>query len=290
VSIFFAWRKKADERNSLQMKPNPSWHDQAVTHWLMINRMAQRRFPHGELAEEAALFVMDKLAEDNWRRLNAFTGQSTLATYIGALTLRLLEDFARSRYGRIKPPQWVRRLGGIWETLFRLLCLERYTPAEAVAILEARQACAPATAEKAAYQLLGEIPSCGAHRGEETGLPEDLPAEAEEISKPQQQMEQEEREQVLESLGRIVFAHARSTEATPLMERMLAVPIRLEPRERLLLKLCFRDGLSVAEAGRMLGYNRHQAHGRLRRLLDRLRGDLAAAGLDQEIRLLLADR
>ena len=110
-----------------------SWREQALAHWEMINRMAGRRFVQAELAEEAALYVMDGLAQDDWSRLRAFTGRSTLATYIGALTLRLLEDFARTRFGRVKPPLWIRRLGGIWMTLFRLLCLERFSPDEAVA-------------------------------------------------------------------------------------------------------------------------------------------------------------
>ena len=46
-------------------------------------------------------------------------------------------------------------------------------------------------------------------------------------------------------------------------------------------------GMAVAEAGRMLGWNRHQVHGRLRRLLARLQQDFAAAGLDEELRQLL---
>jgi DNA-directed RNA polymerase specialized sigma24 family protein len=72
-----------------------------------------------------------------------------------------------------------------------------------------------------------------------------------------------------------------------LLEKVLHADISLEPRERLLLKLCFREGVAVAEAGRMLGWNRHQVHGRLRRLLERLRRDFTDAGLDQELRLLL---
>ena len=111
------------------------WQQQALAHWDMINRMAGRRFQQAVLAEEAALFVMDGLARDDWQRLQAFTGRATLATYVGALTLRLLEDFARIRFGRVKPPLWIQRLGGIWLTLFRLLCLERFSPDEAVAII-----------------------------------------------------------------------------------------------------------------------------------------------------------
>ena len=255
----------------------------------MINRMAGRRFPQGELAEEAALFVMDKLAEDDWRRLRAFTGQSTLPTYIGALTFRLLEDFSRIRFGRLKPPLWVRRLGGIWETLFRLLCLERFSPAEAMEILSTRQACSAFVAEQAAYQLLGEIPHCGSYQGEQTELADDLPDTDEQCvgSQPEQQLEQEEREQCLAALGSIVFEESDPAHTPQLLEKVLRADIILEPRERLLLKLCFREGVAVAEAGRMLGWNRHQVHGRLRRLLERLRRDFTDAGMDQELRLLL---
>lgn len=261
---------------------------QATTHWPLINRLAARRFAQETLAEEAALFVMDKLAEEDWRRLRAFTGRSTLATYIGALTLRLLEDFARQRFGRLKAPAWIRRLGGIWETLFRLLCIERLGPDAAVAQLTTRQSCATVTAEQAAYQMLGEIPSCGSHRGEEVEMPEDLPIDAEEgLSQPEEQLETAEREQCLHVLGRVLFAGEESAIDAPRLERLLGPRINLEPRERLLLKLCFRDGLAVAEAGRMLGWNENQAHGRLRRLLERLRQDFAEAGLEEELRLLL---
>ena len=72
-----------------------------------------------------------------------------------------------------------------------------------------------------------------------------------------------------------------------LLARMSAAGLRLESRERLLLQLCYRDGVAVTEAGRMLGWNRFQTHGRLRRLLERLRQDLHRVGLDQELRLLL---
>ena len=266
-----------------------TWKEQALGQWEAINRMARRRFPQAELAEEAALFVMDQLAEDDFRRLQAFAGRSSLATYIAALTLRGLEDFARSRFGRVTPPLWVRRLGGIWLQLFRLLCLERHSPDEAVAILTSRQPTAARTAEEAAWHLLGEIPSCGEHRGEQTTLDEEIvpPGTEEDESEQERTLEEAERQQLFAALGRIVFGEAGEAVDPRLLARVSEAAISLEPRERLLLALCFRDGVAVAEAGRMLGWNRHQAHGRLRRLLERLRQDLARAGLDQELHLLL---
>ncbi len=267
---------------------NP-WQKQALAHWDQINRMAGRRFQQAALAEEAALFVMDGLARDDWRRLQAFTGRSTLATYMGALTLRLLEDFARVRFGRVTAPRWIRRLGGIWLMLFRLLCLERFSPDEAVALVGNRHPSTAQAAEKAAYHILGEIPSCGEHQGEATEFCEEttLPPSEEDCSVQEHQLEQKQRTQLFAILGRILFDATHKDMAPRLLERLTGAEISLTPQERLLLQLCYRDGVAVAEAGRMLGLNRHQVHGRLRRLLDRLRQDFAAAGLEEELRLLL---
>jgi DNA-directed RNA polymerase specialized sigma24 family protein len=267
---------------------NP-WQQQALAHWETINRLAERRFPQGGLAEEAALFVMDRLADDDWQRLRLFGGRSTLATYIAALTLRLLEDFARARFGRVKPPLWIRRLGGLWLTLFRLLCLERFSPFEAVAVIGNRQPDQMRTAEEAAYKILGELPHCGAHRGAEVEFDEAtvLPDGEADCSRQEHQLEQEERHTLFTVLGRVLFDDLADEIDPHLLERLGEVQFDLQPKERLLLKLCYRDGVAVAEAGRMLGWNRFQAHGCLRRLLARLRHNLARAGLDQELRLLL---
>ena len=267
---------------------NP-WQKQATAHWELINRLAGRRFPQQEIAEEAALFVMDGLSHDDWRRLRSFEERSSWPTFIATLTLRLLEDFSRHRFGRVQPPLWVRRLGGIWTTLFRLLCLERYSPSEAAHMIADRYPGQTQTAEEAAYRLLGEIPNCGERRGEQAEFDENItPAASEEdCSVQEQDLEQDERNQMLAALGRILFDGSGSEAAPRLMQRLMDNPLNLEPKDRLLLKLCYRDGVGVAEAGRMLGWNRHQVHGRLRRLLARLRQQVAEAGVEEELRLLL---
>ncbi|WP_310600768.1 hypothetical protein [Desulfobulbus sp.] len=269
---------------------NP-WQQQAMAHWQAVNRLAARRFPQGAMAEEAALFVMEGLARDDWRRLRAFAGRSTLTTYIVALTLRLLEDFARKRFGRSKPPAWIRRLGGIWLTLFRLLCLERLAPGEAAAMAGNGLPGPVRAAEEAAYRILGEIPDCGARSGESVGLDETtvLPGTEDDCSHQEERLAREERHRLFAVLGRLLFDGNIGGEIDPrLLERLATIALPLTPEERLLLKLCYRDGVAVAEAGRLLGWNRHQTHGRLRRLLARLRQDLAEVGLEEELRLLLS--
>ncbi len=142
--------------------------------------MAARRFGEGVLAEEAALAVIDGLKADNWHRLRAYNEQATLTTFVRTLTVRLLEDFARKRFGRVRPPLWVKTFGGIWEKLFTALCLERLPVAEAVEIVLQRQTDAgKKEIESAAYDLLARIPDCGMHQGLEVAYEEENSSDGE---------------------------------------------------------------------------------------------------------------
>ncbi|HBT97632.1 MAG TPA: hypothetical protein DEB25_08405 [Desulfobulbaceae bacterium] len=68
-----------------------------------------------------------------------------------------------------------------------------------------------------------------------------------------------------------------------------AMNISISSEERLFLKMCYQDGLTVTRAGRLLGMGRFQAASRMRRLLERLRREFERAGLYREILLLLRD-
>ncbi|MCF8055009.1 MAG: hypothetical protein K9K37_00025 [Desulfocapsa sp.] len=108
------------------------WKQKVLSHWDLINRLAVRRFGTLPLAEEAALFVMDSLAADSWQRLQGHTGKGSFKSYLASLSWRLLEDFSRKRFGRVRPPLWIKKLGGIWPLLFSLLCLQRLSLPDAV--------------------------------------------------------------------------------------------------------------------------------------------------------------
>ena len=103
------------------------WKKKTLAHWDLINRLAVRRFGTATLAEEAALFVMNGLAADSWHRVKAHTGKGSFKSFLASLSWRLLEDFSRKRFGRVRPPLWIKKLGGIWSLLFSLLCLERFS-------------------------------------------------------------------------------------------------------------------------------------------------------------------
>lgn len=254
--------------------------------------MATRRFGEGALAEEAALAVIDGFKVDNWHRLRAYNEQATFATFVRTLTARLLEDFARKRFGRVRPPLWVKTFGGIWEKLFTALCLERLPVTEAVEVVWQRQMAARKTEiESAAYQLLARIPDCGMHQGLEVAYEEansaysGLGHHGESI--PDRSFEEQQKRELLQSIFQLVLGEKELEISQGLLKKINQLEISLSPEEKLLFKLCYQDGLPVAKAGEMLGMSRFQAHGKKRRLIKRLKEEFERTGLAQDIRPLL---
>ena len=251
-----------------------------------INRLAARRFSNPALAEEAALFVLEALERDDWQRVRSFSGQGAFTVYLASLTWRLLEDFARRRFGRRQAPLWIRALGGIHTLLFRLLCLERHSLTEAVELAAQRQHRPnPAEIESAAHLILEKIIDCRAHQALEVDL-----GEADGCSQAGSafsRFEAEDRDCFLEALFAGVFDREDGGRRAAAHAALGRLDLELSGEERLLLKLCFQDGLSVSRAGGLLGLNRHQAHGRLRRLLARLGDAFDKAGIADELRELL---
>ena len=266
------------------------WKENVMSHWGLINRLAGRRFARDVIAEEAALFVINRLEVNDWQRLKGYEGKASLTTYLSTLTFRLLEDFARKKFGRLRPPLWIRNLGGIWELLFRFLCQERLPLQEAVEHVRDRRPLEErAVLEDSARTIQARVTDCGRHQAREVPLDEEHDCCGADAEPQQQRLEETERDLFFAALFKGVLGMDGDPGITGSLARVLSAGVHLAAEERLLLKMCYRDNLGVAEAGRMLGMNRHRVHGRLRRLLARLRDDFERAGISREVRVLLEE-
>lgn len=266
--------------------------DWALRHWHLVDRLAHRRFRDETAAQEASLFVMDTMGGDDWRRLREFSGKARFSTFFCSVAYRLLEDYARKKYGRLRAPAWLTRLGGIWLYFFRLLCMERYPVQEAVALAQNRYPkSVPDNSQAIAEQILTKIPSCGKKQSETVPFDDDhsVAHVLTRHSEQQDKMEDDERRQLFAALAIQLYDEETTEHSTAPLAALITARIRLSDRERLLLKLCHREGISVTEAGRVLGLNRFQVHGQLKRLYARIREQLTNAGLAQELHELLMD-
>ncbi len=132
----------------------------AIEHWGLVDRLARRRFSSETLSEEAALYVMSRLETNDWELLRSYRGSARLKSYFSAVVYNLLEDFSRKKFGRVRPPGWLKRLGGAWLLLYQLLCLERYNYGEATSLAVDRyQHLDQERIDLMADRILGEIPS-----------------------------------------------------------------------------------------------------------------------------------
>jgi DNA-directed RNA polymerase specialized sigma subunit len=89
------------------------------------------------------------------------------------------------------------------------------------------------------------------------------------------------------AIYQLVLGEQEFVVSDTLLQKISQLQIRLSAEERLLLKLCYQEGLGVAKAGEMLGMSRFQVHGKKRRLMARLKDELERTGLADDLRLLL---
>jgi RNA polymerase sigma factor (sigma-70 family) len=107
--------------------------------WQFLSRLAERRFPNDDsMAQEALLFVLEKLEAGEWKRVRAWEGQGAFHTFLAVLTARLMTDYTRSKYGHHRTPTWINRKNDlVWTKAYQLIIFQKYSRLDAIEILMA---------------------------------------------------------------------------------------------------------------------------------------------------------
>lgn len=126
-----------------------------------IERIADNRLFDQSMSLEAQNYVLEKLAEDDWRRCREFKGRSSPLTYIHVLSSRLVEEFVRRKFGRPRPPAWLQQQGELWVNLWRQICLERQTPEVVIEQLVATTGRTAAKLLDVIRTIKARLPWCG---------------------------------------------------------------------------------------------------------------------------------
>lgn len=224
----------------------------------VIDSVCRRRALRQEEAEEFGAAARLKLVEDDYAVLRKFEGQSSLSTYLTTVVHRFFLDFLRAKRGRRRPSAEARRLGVVAIRLERLLYWDGFGFDEACRILQENHGV------DASWQELEEVAGRlrrPAERREEGG--ERVDRLTGEVERPDRALE--EREQT-EQAERVVEA----------LEEALAT---LGPEDRVILRMRYEDGFTVADIARSLHLEQKPLYRRIDKLLRSLRRELEARGL-----------
>ncbi len=256
-------------------------------HLKLIDTLASKKFPDSSLSEEAAFFVLDQLEQNDWHRVRGFQGKSKFSSFLAVLSNRLLNDFSRKKFGRVRPPVWVKKLGGIWLEVFKWLCLERLTPSETVVTMQCEVPDRSAQEiEEAAHTILLKISSCGEMRGKEEQVDNEvldyLDQEGGDASSSiEDTLQHRDQELMLDALFQDLLAEDQQCDTLHAgVQRLQEAGIELTHEDRLLLRLRFSEGMTFQAVGDLLGINEQKVRRKIKSLLEMLRENFVKSGLD----------
>ncbi|MEM1155551.1 MAG: hypothetical protein AAGI44_15560 [Pseudomonadota bacterium] len=271
----------------------PEWLDR-------VDRLAERRFGSGGLSEEGAAYVLQVVSDNDWERCRQFKGKSSPETFLYTVVNNALEEFSRKRFGRVRPPEWLKLEGPTWIELWKMVCMERQAEAAVIdrQLMAGRD---EATVKRILRTIKARMPWCGSSvqeipvqyfRGEDGDeqsaldtLASDGSAESEAndsrielmilsiaylLETPEDASQRERLEQSISSMSETLV---------PVLRRV-RTKVALSDDERLILSMNFRDGIKKNKIAAVLGLQDHQP-GRIgKRVFERIKAALNAEGLE----------
>jgi RNA polymerase sigma factor (sigma-70 family) len=210
-------------------------------------------------AEDFAGWVKMKIMEDDYAVLRKFRGESEMKTFITTVVVRLFHAYSRERRGRWRPSAAAERLGPPARELEMLVRRDGYGVAQAGEKL--RTAGRTTLSDIELARLLARMPERGPLRPVEVGADPVLGAAG--ASRADER----------------VAASEAEAEHRALMAALGRAMEELSPEERMIVRMHFSEGRTLADVARTLRVDQKPLYRLVPRLRERLRERLAAEGV-----------
>jgi len=270
------------------------WSRVVVSDWISrLDRMALRRFGQQVLAEEAVNHVLEKLAADNWSALSGYQGKAQPISYLNVIATHLLEEFSRSKFGRPRPPLWLKKNGELWVSIWRQVCLERQLAGQ-VLFNRTSGDCSRAYLENIIRVIKARMPWCGVKHREipadylEYGTESDESGGELSGSDPSESLD-DSLEELLLVIRLLIDPDAKlehdatlSIAAVRDSVNRLREAAALSDQELLVLRLVFIERVKQGVVAENLGLKPYQLSKQLKALMARLREGLESSGINRE--------
>lgn len=225
----------------------------------ILGSICRRHALSGDEAEEFQARARLKLIENDYAVLRKFECRSSVQTYLEVVLANVFRDFCIERRGRWRASATARRLGPLAVRLERLVHRDGYAVSEAVSLVRNRLDIE--ASERELRELVARLPERRLRPVLER-VPDDLPATS--IG------------------GDPVDEYEREFERAKVEAALEAVLRTLDAEDRVILRLRFWCGLTVAEVARAMGMQQKPLYRRIARLMRELRIELDARGVGAE--------
>ena len=225
-----------------------------------VRHLARQYRLSADEADECLAEARLRLLENDYEVLRKFEGRSNLRTYLTTVVTRLFLDRRVKAWGKWRPSAEARRLGATALALERLITRDQMTLDQAIDTLRAR---GEATTESALRKMAEQLPHRVIRRVEDTRALNDVPAIG----------------PASDHLVADADAAALTREARAALSSALG---NLSARDRLMLRLRFEQGSTVADISRVLNEPQKALYRQFERLLGALRTDLVGKGISLE--------
>lgn len=241
---------------------------------------ARKRFGTSPDAEAAYNHALDLLAANDFAVVRErYAGKGSAAGFLSISFLNAMEEYARHKYPRARPPAWLKRLGELWINTWRMLCLQRQSVESIVDALGTNESVLRDEIRAATLEIKRRVPNCGQVIAEQTAL-DDAPLEPASTGEGlDQESEQETSEVLLQVLGGLLGKDISPEQLSAL--GALGDAIAMSDTERLLMRLIYEQDHKIASAARALELPRKQASRMHAAVLQRLRAALVPLGLTE---------
>lgn len=235
-----------------------------------ISHVCRRHRLSGPEGEDFASTARLALIENNHARIRAFSGRSSLQTYLIVVITRLFQDWRNAQWGKWRPSAEAQRLGPLAMKLETMTVRDKLTFEEAVETLRTNHG---VTDDRAALEALyGRFPIRPGRSFTGDDALETIAAPNARADAPLAEAE----------------AAVAATRATTALAGVLS---KLPPQDRLIIKMRFDDDFGVAEIAKVLKLEPKPLYRRIERLLIDLRRALEQSGLSLEaVKDVIADR
>jgi len=215
----------------------------------------------GPEAEDFAGWVREKLIEGDYAAFRQFRGECALKTYIATVVTRHFHDYWRERRGRWRASAAAERLGTPAKELEALVHRDGYRLEQAGEKLRTSGLTGLSDVELA--RLLARLPTRAPLRPVEVTAPDPVLDMAEGPSRADERLVAGEAQ---ERHGQLIGA----------LDGAMA---RLEPEDRLIARMHFGEGRTLADVARALGLEQKPLYRRVERVRARLRAYMEEDGV-----------